>query len=510
MCKSLIFRNYIGAGYPLLWVHTFEEFRAMTVFSKEVGSSMELFSWDLVDAMKKISLKNGTLSFARLSDEPMEDPLVALSWAEKQMPEHGILFLKDFHKFVKDVAVCRKLRNLVPMFKALGKTLVIISPIIEIPVELEKELTVIDFDLPDIEDLRITLKKLYEDVKSDMPGVTYPGNDLPILESALGMTAFEAENAFAISLAEKQVFDIRIIQREKAAVVKKTGVLEVIEVKQAMDDVGGLENVKKWLSTKKANFSKEAREFGATAPKGLLLVGIPGCGKSLIAKAVASFFGRPLLKMDMGKVYGSYVGESESNIDKCLSIADAVSPAVLMIDEFEKAFAGSGEGESDGHGTTKRVLGKFLSWSSDRTSDVFIIATANDVKSLPPALLRSGRFDKIFWVDLPKPSQRKDIFSIHIRKKGRDPQKYNLGQLIMFSDGFSGADIEVAVNNAVDYAFMNGRELSDEDLVAGVKSITPTSGDTEQARKWAEGRGITNASAVEEAVEASGKRRIKV
>lgn len=258
----------------------------------------------------------------------------------------------------------------------------------------------------------------------------------------------------------------------------------------SIDDVGGLDNLKKWLELRSKCFGEDAHEFGCSPPKGALLVGVPGTGKSLIAKAVANLYKRPLLRLDMGNIYGGLVGESESNIHQAIGIAEAVSPDILWIDELEKAFGGLKDGGGGDSGTSKRVFGTFLQWLSDKTSDVFVVATANDVTALPPELLRSGRFDVLFWVDLPNDKQREEIFAIHLSKKKRDPSKFDLKKVAELTEGYSGAEIENIVNEALVHAFAADKELNDSFLQSVCSEIRPISRlmakDIEKARKWAE------------------------
>ena len=514
MCKPT-FKNYILAGYPLLWLETYEEFRGMAVFANEVSSCKEtyrMYSWDKCDGIKTVTYANGILTAkAPLAHKPqltdlvkseeeaveLQDPLIALDWADKRMPDNGILFLKDFHAYAKKDVVCRKIRNLIPVFKAKGKSLVIVSHTIDIPPEIEKEVTVVRFDLPDTTELRIVLKSVCESAKAPYPdGKDGRSTDEPILEAALGMTSFEAENAFAVSMVEKKNFDRDVVRREKAAIVRKTGLLEVVETTETLEDIGGLENLKEWLILRQDCFTEKAREFGVKPPRGTLLIGVPGCGKSLVSKAIATVWHRPLLRLDMGKVFGSYVGESEGNIRKCLQIAEAVQPCCLWIDELEKSFSGMSAGESDGHGTSKRVMGTVLTWLQEHTADVFVVATANNVNALPPELLR--RFDSKFWVELPTAKQREDILSIHLRKVKREAKKFALKELAQSCEGFSGAEIEVWVKEAVTTAYAAGHELTSKDLFDTAGEITPISrmmaDDIKKSREWAKNRGIKMAS----------------
>jgi SpoVK/Ycf46/Vps4 family AAA+-type ATPase len=501
-----IFLDYVLAGYPLLWVSTYEEYRAMTTFARELGASKKqysYYSWDRAAGLQSYELVKGILKATTFKVEDsivfkeIDDPLSVLRWAEKDLPEDSILFLKDYHHYAKKDIISRTIRNLIPSFKAQSKVLTILSHTVDIPIEIEKEITVVNFKLPDMDQLRITLKKICEDCSSPGRVVEYPKDDEEILKASLGMTSAEAENAFALSMIEKKKFDPAIICREKAAIVKKTGLLEVIESNLTLEDVGGLETLKGWLEARKDCFSEKAKAFRIDPPKGILLIGVPGTGKSLVAKAIASAWKRPLLRLEMGKVYGSLVGESEGNLRKCLHIAEAVSPCVLFIDELEKAFAGAKTGAGDS-GVSRRLFGSFLTWLQEKTADVFLVATANDVQDLPPELLRGGRFDSIFWVDLPEEEQRKEIISIHLSKVGRSANKYNREILVKASQGFSGAEIEVWVKEALVYAFHKGHELQDQDLLDTVTSITPISKLMEQnikaAKEWADTHGVKYAS----------------
>lgn len=496
-----IFLDYVKAGYPILWVCTYEEHRAMSVFAKELEghkikspekSMYSIYAWDRIDGIVKKNVKDGVLTSVKSVGDSIVDPLNVLHWADTtieedasgnkikksedvEMPEYSVLFLKDFHAYAKKDNICRKFRNLIPTLKCHAKVLVILSHTIDIPPEIEKEITVINFKLPGTEDLKTVLKGLCEsatDSSSSGKKVIYPKNDEAILNAALGMTAFEAENAFSVSMVETKSFDPKVIQREKAAIVKKTNLLEVIETGLSIKDAGGLNNLKKWLIDRMKCFSKEAVAFGIKPPKGLLLAGLPGTGKSLMAKCTSSILLRPLLRLDMNKIFQSFVGQSEDNLRKCLHIAEAIAPCVLWIDELEKAFAGANSSSSGDSGVTKRLFGAFLTWMSEKTADVFIVATANDVSDLPPALLRGGRFDAIFWVDLPDGIQRDEIIRIHLGKVDRDAKDFDIPALVQASDLFTGAEIEVWVKEALVMAFNEGKPLMTEHLIQKKSEIS--------------------------------------
>lgn len=517
MCKK-IFTNYVHAGYPLLWVQSHEEYRVLLNFVNELNNledDYSIFTWDRIDKIKEYKFDKELTSSNVDADIPLEDPLVALTWAEKEMPENSVLLLKDFHNYVKKDMVNRKIRNLIPLFKATHKILALISYTVDIPHELEKEITVIKFDLPNADELRDVLKGSYESaLESNIP-IKYPKDDTSIIEAALGMTYLEAENAFSLSLVEENKFDVSLINREKASIVKKTGLLEVIPVHENIQDIGGLDKLKSWLTARSNCFTSKAKEFGIKPPKGMLISGIPGTGKSLTAKVTANILKRPLLRLDMGKVFGSYVGESESNIRRCLDIAEAVAPSCLWLDEIEKSFSGLKDGGNNAHETTKRVLSTFLTWMQEKTADVFIVATANSVSAIPPEMLRGGRFDKLFWVDLPNTAQRKEIIEIHLKKVKRKPESFNMIELIKASKNFTGAEIEVWIAEGLVTAFEKGlKDINTDVLIKTSKEIVPIaqlmSDDIEKSRKWASERGVTEASSYKEPIkiEVSNKRKM--
>lgn len=498
--------NYILAGYPLLWVESYEEYRAIAMYVAEIKNRSKeeytFFSWDRIDGIRPMDITEGILALGDpIEGEGLNDPIGALQWIESQNQDNMILFLKDYHHYVgKDGkeahAVSRKIRNLISEFKARSKVLVIISPKVDIPIEIEKEITVVPFKLPTRNELKIVLKGLCEST-----GAQYPKDDEAVLDASLGMTAFEAENAFSVSLIESKKFDASVIRREKSAIVRKTGLLEVIDTDVSLDDIGALENLKDWLNARQNCFGDDARKYGVEPPKGALLIGVPGCGKSLTSKAVGTAWGRPVLRFDLGRVMGSYVGESEANLRRSLAIAEAVAPDIIWIDELEKAFAGTGSGDSDGHGTTKRVFQEFLTWFQERKSDVFVVATANGVQALPPELL--NRFEATFWVDLPDAVQRKEILGIHLSKRNRNIDDFEdeMEQILAVSEGFNGREIEIWVKEAITYAFSNGhKNVTAEALLETAKSITPIAKldkqKIEDSRKWAADRGTKNASIV--------------
>src|SRR5213075_2059796 len=312
-----------------------------------------------------------------------------------------------------------KLRDLAHDLKKSQKNVLLLSPVLKIPPELEKEVAIIDWDLPDRGEIDGIVGRLLQELPVGVePGpAADPQGRERIVEAALGLTYVEAENVLAKSIVRNKTFDIPTVLSEKKHIIRKSGILEYYEAQESLDELGGLETLKLWLQKRRGAFTSKARDFGLPLPKGILLIGVPGCGKSLTAKAVGALWQMPLLRLDVGKIFAGLVGSSEENIRTVIKTAEAVAPAILWIDELEKGFSGTGSsGQTDG-GITSRVFGSFITWLQEKTMPVFVIATANNVQALPPELLRKGRFDEIFFCDLPDREDRGAILDIHLRKK---------------------------------------------------------------------------------------------
>ena len=357
------------------------------------------------------------------------------------------------------------------------------------PPELEREFTLLDFGLPD----RTTLGTVLDQICSSAKLKRIKDDDRDrILDAASGMTCGEAENAFALSIVTSKSVESGLVAGEKAQAVRRNGLLELVELKESLSDIGGLDQLKDWLLRRRDAFSRRAQEYGLPSPKGLLIVGIPGTGKSLTAKATAAVLGRPLLKLDAGKLYGSLVGQSEGNLRTVIQTAEAIAPCCLWIDELEKGLAGSRSSGSTDGGTSARVFGSLLSWMQEKRSPVFVVATANDVTQLPPELLRRGRFDDLFFVDLPDQQEREAIWGIQIARYGRKAAAYDLSGLARASEGFTGAEIEQTVIDALYRAFAEGREPGMLDITLAIGAVVPLSKlmgeQIAGLRKWAQGR----------------------
>lgn len=408
-----------------------------------------------------------------IDDEEATDSLEILKQIHRA-DEPGIWLLEDFQPFLREEhhPILRWIRELARM-KADPRKLVILStPLPGLPIELRKEVPTIELDLPGVEDLRVVL----EDAALAL-GVRADADDA-LLDAARGLTVMEARLAFGKAAAELGRLDhgaVPLVIREKERIIKQSEVLEYYPTDAQLTDVGGLDQLKKWLERRGRAFGAGARDFGLDAPKGVLLLGVQGCGKSLLAKAVAATWQFPLLRFDMGKVFGGIVGQSEGNMRLALQVAQALAPCVLWIDEIEKGLAGMGSSDQTDGGTTARVVGTLLTWMQEKRDPVFVVATANRIDMLPPELLRKGRFDEIFFVDLPTRQVREEILAIHLRKKDRDPKDFDLTTLATCSLGFSGAELEEAVREGLFDAFAEGRGLATEHISKALDKTFPLS-----------------------------------
>ena len=413
--------------------------------------------------------------------------------------EPALFVFKDFHPFLSrhHPTVVRRLKEIALHLKHSHKTVILVSPVLEIPVELDKEITVLNLPLPGLAELGGLLDHLVEELHryKQIEVCLPPAGRERLLQAALGLTLTEAENVFARIVVQTGGLtgtEVAEVLEEKQQIIRKSGLLEYYPACETFSDVGGLAALKDWLDKRTAAFTEEARAFGLAAPKGVLLLGVQGCGKSLCAKAVSSQWQLPLLRFDMGRMFGSLVGSSEENVRRAIAVAESVAPAVLWVDEIDKAFAGAqGSAVADG-GTTARVFGTFLTWLSEKTAPVFVVATANDITQLPPELLRKGRLDEIFFVDLPSAAERREIFRIHLQKRRRDPAAFDLAELAAACPDFSGAEIEESVNSALYDVFASREELGTRHLLAALRETSPLARTLaehiQRLRSWAAGR----------------------
>lgn len=434
----------------------------------------------------------------------IRDPIRALDWVSNNLTRDAVVVLRDFHPFFNDPMVARRVRDLPHTFAdgQAKRTVVFLSPVVKIPMELEKDAVVVDFDLPDRQTMEDIVREMaFNGAKSARFGKNFakvlesPSLQREIAEAALGLTEQEARQVFAKTTVRDKGFHLKTILQEKKHIIRKSGILEFYETALGMESVGGLTLMKEWLNKRRNAFAPAAQEFGLPAPKGILLLGVPGCGKSLSAKAISQAWQMPLLRLDVGKVFGSLVGSSEENMRRAIKTAEAVAPAILWLDELEKGFSGTkSSGSSDG-GTTARVFATFLTWLQEKTSPVFVIATANDVSMLPPELLRKGRFDEIFFVDLPNRQEREEILSIQLKKRHRDAATYDMKRLVDVTAGFSGSELEEAVVGALYDTFDEGQgkiDISTESLVRAIREVIPLSQTMRERlaemREWSKSR----------------------
>ncbi|MCX7765047.1 MAG: AAA family ATPase [Bacteroidia bacterium] len=466
MCFSHQLKIYLRARFTLIVLVTHEEERAIRLL-REVAQELQarLYLWDLVEGLKEEENKEAS---------PM-DPLTLLERIDKEKKQKGLWVLIDFHEVWGNERVRRKLRSVAQRLAYESQTsLVILTPNAQVPVELREESVLLEMPLPEKEELAAELNRLLEGLKQKVS--ISEGLQARLVQSALGLTSLQARRAYAKAIVELggrlDERALQIISQEKKQVIRDSKALEFYEVTETLEAVGGLEELKKWLKLREHAFSEEARQYGLPEPKGIALIGIPGTGKSLTAKAIASLWRMPLLRLDVGAVFGSFVGESEERIRQALRLAEAIAPCILWIDEIEKAFATN---DLDG-GTSRRVFGTFLTWMQEKKKPVFVVATANDVSALPPELLRKGRFDEIFFLDLPTESEREEIFRVQLTRYKQIPQEFEVGWLAKASEGYVGAEIEQAIVEALYRGFSEGkRRITTNDILDSLRQIVPIS-----------------------------------
>ena len=455
--------KYVDAGYPIIFINSFEEIKTDAII-KEVMGGREGLEWNgakgFVDFRTRQPLIKGKnlVETLRLLDSDNE-------------LDRKFLVLKDAIGFLEEQEVTALLKDVaLQIFQGLDTVIVIVSSIVKIPKELEKFITIVELEYPTQDEIKKQISRFSEEQDS-------PISDSLLEEMSIsfkGLTEFEIESLLATALAQNGMFtrqDLNLIFEQKQQMIMKSGILEMIPLKERPDDIGGLESLKTWLRRKAKVYKSinKAMDFGVDMPKGVLIAGVPGCGKSLAAKVTAQLFEVPLLRLDMGKIMGKYVGESEENMRKAISLAEVISPCVLWIDELEKAFAGI---DGSGSEVTVRLFGTFLTWMQEKTSPAFVIATANDITKLPPELMRKGRFDEIFYVGLPNRKERKKIFEIHIAKRRKsDLSNIDLDMLVSKTEGYSGADIEGVVKDAVENTFADDKtSLSTDYIISSINN----------------------------------------
>ena len=503
--------HLLKARFPFIYIATYEEERA-TKYIKSIVTSKtqikytrEVFIWT-----QATGLKIGNDAILNTTN-----PNKLIEYIEKY-DKDAVFILYDFHVFFgikhksADSTIVRALRDLIPILKTskARKNIIFISPDLVIPDTLQKDIVIYDFPLPKLEDIKEKLNRMLSvNRRIDTDELTDEDKD-KLCKAALGLTMQEAENAFALAMVQDGTLnksDIQIILEEKMQVIRKTGLLEYVQSDMGINDIGGLDNLKKWLLKRNNSWSEKAKKYCLPAPKGVLVTGIPGCGKSLTAKAMSTIWQLPLLRLDLGKIFSGLVGSSEENMRKAIATVEAVAPSILWVDEIEKGL--NGVGSSNDSGVSSRIFGTFLTWMQEKTAPVFVIATANDISKLPPELLRKGRFDEIFFVDLPTLNERKEIFKVHLTKRLKDAevcgnikpddQKF-INLLAQKTEGFIGSEIEQVVISALCDAFFENRALETNDFEKAIKNTVPLSTTQKEQilaiREWANVRAVCASS----------------
>jgi ATP-dependent 26S proteasome regulatory subunit len=471
----------LKARYPIIYINTIEEDRVEYIIRKYIKTSLNrsIYSWDFIDGYTNNPNNEG---FAK------RNPVQALELVERLTAQTPALFLlKDFNRFLTDVSISRKLKNISRILKLQPKTIIIIGSELTIPKELYDLITILQFQLPIESEINYELTRLIESLNIDI--------DQQVLESLTracqGLSLERIRRVLSKIIATYKTIDensIQLLLNEKKQIIGQTEILEYWSVNETISKIGGVDNLKNWLKKRKTSFGIQASNYGLPTPRGLLLVGIQGTGKSLTAKAIATEWQLPLLKLDVGKLFGGIVGESESRLRQMIEVAETISPCILWIDEIDKAFSNtSSTGDS---GTSNRVLATFISWLSEKTKPVFVVATANNVDLLPLEIIRKGRFDEIFFLDLPQKQEREQIFKIHIQEfRPNSWKSFDYSKLAQLSEAFSGAEIRQSIIEAMYHAFYEKREFTTEDICLALTELIPLSqletNQTLKLKNWA-------------------------
>lgn len=517
-CEKLLDRMkvLINSSTPIVVMETVEEMRAVSLVRAACSDlNLAVFEWTIADGLVRSG--NGAAAFhpvgqpnvlAALQSRPetsktamynTADPVQALANLETMTIE-AVFVLKDFHRHMDNPVVVRRLRDVGQKFSANRRTLVLTAPAIEMPPELASLVEFLDLPLPDPDRLREIIRETYTrlagthslKLQLEASGVDAMACNLR------GLTEEAAERAISQTVVGRLALSpdcITDVLNAKKAMLKRSEMLEFVDTTDNMASVGGLDNLKRWLEQRRGAWDDGALKFGLDPPKGVIILGVQGCGKSLCARAVAGEWKLPLVKFDTAAVYDKFIGETEKRIQKVFRVAEGLAPCILWIDELEKVFAGSGpDSASADAGVSSRLLASFLSWMQERKSPVFVAATCNNVTVLPPELIRKGRFDELFFVDLPSAAERKQVFFIQLTKRKRNPADYDLDRVAEAAKGFSGAEIESAVQTALFAAFARKQELSTEDLLTALSSTVPLSitrsEEISELRAWAKDRAV--------------------
>jgi len=456
---------FLKARYPIIYINTIEEDRVEYVIRKNIKTNLNrsIYSWDFVDGYTNNPNNEG---FAK------RNPLQALELVERLNAETPAVFLlKDFNRFLTDLSISRKLRNISRILKLQPKTLIIIGSDLAIPKELQDLITVLQFQLPLEDEISQELNRLVNSLNIQVDSQLFEN----LTRACQGLSLERIRRVLSKIIATYKTIDnnsIAVLLSEKKQIISQTEVLEYASVNETVTNLGGLDNLKDWLKKRKTAFGVQASNYGLPTPRGLLLIGIQGTGKSLTAKAIANEWQLPLLKLDVGKLFGGIVGESESRLRQMINVAETISPCILWIDEIDKAFSNT-ESKGDS-GTSNRVLATFISWLSEKTKPVFVISTANNIDLLPLEIIRKGRFDEIFFLDLPQKEEREEIFKIHLKEfRPNSWESFDYSKLAQLSESFSGAEIRQSIIEGMYHAFYEKREFTTDDICMALNELIP-------------------------------------
>jgi len=502
--------NLLRARFPFLYISTWEEYRVIDIINTVAQDA------ELIRTRRKVyewTITSGFSGLNKDNDKDTKSVYKMLDFIEK-CSEPAIFILKDFHVFFGannrpiDTQVVRKIRDLLPNLKhsTNPKNVILISPQLLLPSDLEKDISIVEFELPSIEEIRESLQDMiHANQHTGRIEINLSEEEEERLaKAALGLTLQEAENAYARSMimdGKLDINDVEVVLEEKRQVIQKSGILEYIKTDLNIDDVGGLQNLKRWLLKRNKSWLDSATRYNLPAPKGVLITGVPGCGKSLLAKSVSAMWQVPLLRLDIGKIFSGIVGSSEENMRRAIQTAEAIAPCVLWIDEIEKGFGNVSSGSGDS-GTSSRIFGTFLTWMQEKEKAVFVVATANNISALPPEMMRKGRFDEIFFVDLPTINERKEIIKLHLQRRlthadvigNFSIDEKTINDLALITEGFVGAELEQIVISGLFEAFYEDRSVTLNDFKLAIELTVPLSiTQAEQInnlRSWANVRAV--------------------
>ena len=480
-------QSRIQAKYSILFLISWEEERW--------ESELATLALDMRQGLVTWSLTKGYQPPLKETGKIEQDPIVILDQISGYPPDH-VFLLKDFHQYLSNPLVVRKLRDLTEELRLENKTLLFLGPVAPVPMELERDTMVIDLPMPDVDDLKSVLDDVLAEVQQET-GKKFPASDEErdrMLKAVVGLTMREAHKALMRAVQGRSKIDddvFAILVSEKKSLLKGSELLEFYELGESMQHIGGLEGLKDWMAGRAGAYSEKARKAGLPMPRGVLLLGVQGCGKSLSARATARLLSFPLVRLDIASLLSSDRGSSEKNMREVLATVETVAPVVLWLDEVEKAFAGVGDG-GGGDGTLTRLFGTFLTWMQDHTKPIFVIATANSVANLPPEMLRRGRFDELFFINTPNYHERKQIIAIHMGKRKLNPKDYNIDLLSKLTEGYSGAELEQVIVSAMYEAYAAGTKITQEHLLLAQEQTVPLSVTMEEKifelREWARTR----------------------